>query len=211
MQEHETAIARIKQLESQLNPHFLFNTMENVRFMIRLDPKVADKMIVGLSNLLRYSIKDDNTKSVTLGVEIEHTRDYLTLLHYRFGERFYYEINVQDQLENALIPRLLFQPIVENSVVHGLEGKEEIHVAISVSRADQVLLIDINDDGAGMSDETLDQLRSSLQSNEYETYHIGICNVHQRIRLLYGDSYGLHINSELGKGTSIQIRLPYIL
>jgi len=206
-QAQESKFFRVKQLESQFNPHFLFNSLENVRFMIRMDPQVADEMIICLSHLLRYNMKS-NSELVTLQEEMEYTREYLNVLSYRFGSRFQYNLDYPKELGNVMIPPLLFQPIVENSAKYGFLRRDAISVQVSTVATDSLLSIEISDNGAGMTEERLRQVREELLSMAIRVDHIGICNVHQRIQLICGTDYGLEIESEYGHGTTVRFRLP---
>lgn len=208
MQAQETSLARIKQLESQLNPHFLFNTLESIRFMICFDRKAANEMILCLSRMLRYSIRN-NPHYVTLQEEMENTEDYLKILSYRFGEKFMCHILLPMEHKGVRIPPLLFQPLIENSVKHGFKNQEKLCVDIRTYIVQQQLLIEVHDDGVGMSDERLHEVKAELRNRKNPDNHIGIYNVHQRIQLMYGEGYGLQIESIQGSGTTVKLRLPF--
>lgn len=206
-QGQETVLARIKQMESQFHPHFLFNSLESIRFMIRLDPQGADQMIICLSRLLRYSIKND-TENVPLAEEMAYTQDYLQMLLYRFAQRFQCNIDLPDALRFKLVPPLLLQPIIENAVKYGMDGRDRMHMDISAYTVEQILYIEICDDGVGMLQEQLRAVRLSLERAPKEATNIGLYNVHQRIRLMYGEPYGLEIDSVYGEGTRVRLCLP---
>lgn len=206
-QAQDAVLSRIKQLESQFNPHFLFNSLENVRFMMRSNPQAADEMIICLSRLMRYSIS--NSELVTLCEEMEYTSDYLKILNYRFANRFKCSLDCPEELGDITIPPLVLQPIIENSVKHGMQGRNEICVQITVFLKDGQLYIEISDDGAGMSEKRLYQVREELMSSKTDIDHIGIRNVHQRIQLIYGAEYGLTIESMYDRGTTVRFNLPF--
>src|SRR5699024_7582755 len=121
--------AKIKQLEAQFNPHFLYNSLETIKYLIDLDPKQATRMILNLNHLLRYSI-DVTKHEVTLEEDIENVKKFLEIIKTRLDERFAYEINISEEVQKTKIPRLLIQPLIENSVKHGFQVKEDLNIAI---------------------------------------------------------------------------------
>ncbi len=207
IQVRETTLSQIKQLESQFNPHFLFNTLENVRFMVRMNPLVADKMIVCLSNLLRYSIQNNND-AVTVRDDVNYTQNYLTILTYRFGDRFHYKLNIQKETEECIIPRLIFQPLIENAVKYGFGDRENLTVQIKARFLGDDLIIIIYDDGVGIQPKLLAKINKNLRNTSNKTNHIGLHNVNRRITLMYGEEYGLEVKSQQGAGTVVRLRLP---
>ena len=203
----QTILSEIKQLESQFNPHFLFNTLENIKFMSKMDPDTANKMIVSLSTLLRYSINSD-IKASTLAEDIEYTENYLLIQKYRFGNRFNFVISTQPETEECIIPKLIIQPIIENAIKYGFEEKDCLTVRIKSSMMGETLVLAIFDDGDGMEPEQLLAINNILNSKTNESNHIGLFNVHRRIQLMYGSDYGIDINSQKGEGTAVRITLP---
>ena len=203
----QTILSEIKQLESQFNPHFLFNTLENIKFMSKMDPDTANKMIVSLSTLLRYSINSD-IKDSTLAEDIEYTENYLLIQKYRFGSRFNFIISTQAETEDCIIPKLIIQPIIENAIKYGFEEKDCLTVRIKSSIMGETLVLAIFDDGDGMEPEQLLAINNILNSKTNESNHIGLFNVHRRIQLMYGSNYGIDINSQKGEGTAVRITLP---
>ncbi len=200
-------LAEVKQLESQFNPHFLYNTLETIRCMVKLSPQQVDRIIVNLSALLRYSI-DNAIKTVTLGEDLEHTKNYLEILKYRFNQKFDYEIHIEEEALDCIVPKLLIQPIIENAVKHGFEGKDHLTVRIKARFFGEQLIIVIYDDGVGMSEDKVDRIRAMLKDDANDTVNIGLYNVNRRIRLMYGKAYGLDIMSEKCAGTTIRISIP---
>ncbi|HHW57053.1 MAG TPA: histidine kinase [Clostridia bacterium] len=200
-------ISEIKQLESQFNPHFLFNTLEIIKYMIKIDPITANKILVCLSSLLRYSI-NNNTNKITLIDDIKYTQNYLLILKYRFGERFNYSINIEKEVESCTVPKLIVQPIIENAIEHGFEGKNYLNVEINATFALNKLIITIRDDGAGIDENQLEKIRLMLSSGKNSSSHFGIFNVHRRIQLMYGKNYGIEIYSKKDEGTTVNIILP---
>ncbi len=203
----QTILSEIKQLESQFNPHFLFNTLENIRFMSKMNPDTANKMIVSLSTLLRYSINSD-IKASTLLEDIEYTENYLLIQKYRFGERFNFIINTQPETDNCIIPKLIIQPIIENAIKYGFENKDCLTVRIKSSIMGENLVLVIFDDGNGMESEQLNAINEILNNETNESNHIGLFNVHRRIQLMFGNCYGIDLNSQKGEGTAVRITLP---
>ncbi len=223
-------ISELKQLEMQFNPHFLYNTLATVRYLVKLDPDGAVRTVVSLAELLRYSLNSKNSY-VELGEDLKYIENYLTILETRFGSKFSFEINVSDECKNAVIPKLIVQPVIENAVKYGFEGVSSMHIAVSAQKivadgaawrsetapdsstdgtsGENKLLLTITDTGSGMDSETLTQVKSLLSTPENATNHIGLFNVQRRIKLLYGEEYGLTVESEAGRGTVVRISLPY--
>lgn len=211
LQAQETAVSRVRQLEAQFNPHFLFNTLENVRFMVRLDPKAADMMILCLSRLLRYSIKS-SAQDVTLQEDISYVYNYLSILKYRFGERLTYRIDVPEELENCRLPKLIVQPILENAIIHGMEERERLHVHVQVSVRDGMLCICIRDNGPGIRPDKYAQIMEKMNAEHIHVgEHMGMLNVHYRLRLIYGGRSGLEIDTHQDEGTEVRLILPLVI
>lgn len=203
----ENTIATIQTLESQFNPHFLFNTLESVRYMIRADSKTAEKMIVNLSRLLRYSVQKGE-KMVILGEEIEFADKYLQIMLCRYGEKLKYSIEVDEWLYEVEVPRMIAQPIVENSIKYGYGERKTLRIHIFSRIREQGIELLIEDDGRGIEEKLLNEIRENLQCNHNYSGHIGIHNVHRRLQLLYGEEYGVTIESVVGKGTTVKLYIP---
>ncbi len=203
----QKAAAEVRQLESQFNPHFLFNTLETIKYMISLDPKAALKMITSLSALLRYSI-GNHRAAVPLSEDLSYTQNYLLIQKYRFGERFEYDVALDPETADCLVPKLVIQPFIENALKYGFGARTVLTVRIRASLLDGSLVVVIYDDGPGMEPRQLDEIRRMLGEEHNETEHIGLYNVHRRIRLMYGEPYGLVVQSEPGSGTVIRIVMP---
>ncbi|QNL97001.1 sensor histidine kinase [Treponema sp. Marseille-Q4132] len=204
---HERYVAEIKQLEMQFNPHFLYNTLENIKFLIKLDPDKAQKTILRLSDLLRYSI-DNDASTAAIGEDIRRIEHYLYILKLRFGKKFAYEIDVPDEVQNCVVPKLIIQPLIDNSVKHGFGDKERMKVSIGAHTVGKKLHIVVSDDGAGMDESELKAIRKLIRAQSNKTNHIGLYNVERRIELLYGRGYGMTIDSVAGAGTTVRISLP---
>lgn len=204
----ENAQAAVQILESQFNPHFLFNTLESIRYMIKFGPDDAEKMLVSLSRMLRYSIQNGRDV-VTVKDEVDFISRYLQIMLYRYGSRLKYSIDLEKESENASIPRMALQPIVENAIRHGFgEERECLEIKIRTEMKDHMISIVIEDDGVGIPGELLEKLAANLRHNQNTTDHIGIYNVHRRLRLIYGNGYGVTIESEAEKGTAVTLRIP---
>ena len=156
MQENEekaraSVISELRQLESQFNPHFLFNTLENIKFMTKLEPDAAVRMITALSALLRYSI-DNRVQRVMLAEDIRHLGSYIEIQRQRFGARLIYRQEIAEEAMHCLVPKLLLQPIVENAIHYGANAEGKIHIFTRVAIADGQLHIVIEDAGTGMAE-----------------------------------------------------------
>lgn len=204
----ENMLATVQILESQFNPHFLFNTLESIRYMIKFGPGEAEKMLVSLSRMLRYSIQNGKDV-VTVKEEMDFISRYLQVMLYRYGDRLKYSIDLEEGSRGASIPRMILQPIVENSIKYGFgEDRDCLEIRISTRIQEGVLSVIISDDGVGIRPKLLEELRANLDQGQNQTDHIGIYNVHKRIRLVYGSRYGVDIDSIMEKGTVVTLRVP---
>ena len=204
----ENLLATVQILESQFNPHFLFNTLESIRDMIKFGPGEAEKMLVSLSRMLRYSIQNGKDV-VTVKEEMDFISRYLQVMLYRYGDRLRYSIDLEEGSRGASIPRMTLQPIVENSIKYGFgEDRDCLEIRISTRIQKGVLSVIIADDGVGIRPELLEELKANLDQGQNQTDHIGIYNVHKRIRLVYGSRYGVGIDSKIEEGTVVTLRVP---
>ena len=192
--------ARMDALTSQINPHFLFNTLNTVSSLIRFDPDMARGVVLKLSNILRRLLRKHDT-FVPLREELEFIDDYLDIEVIRFGrDKLQIFKDIDGATLDAFVPSMLLQPIIENAIKHGLAPRlegGEIH--LRTRHRDGRLTIEINDNGMGMSPERLREVYGG---------GIGISNVHERLRLLYGDQFEMDIRSQPGEGTQIRIEIP---
>lgn len=201
--------ADMRALQNQINPHFIYNTLESIRMLAEGsdDPRVP-KLTYLLGMQMRYGIVRSE-ESVTIRQELDHTRNYLDMLQIRFPDKFSLEIEVPDSLLPLPVIKLLFQPIVENAVFHGLEAKEGPGMIRITGRAegDQAVFC-VEDDGVGMDKHTLHALNDSLtRGTDGERLGIGLSNVNERLRLEYGSPFGLRVESEAGRGTRVILRI----
>jgi len=192
--------ARMDALTSQINPHFLFNTLNTVSSLIRFDPDMARGVVLKLSNILRRLLRKHET-FVPLREELAFIDDYMDIEVIRFGRdklQFFKEID--EASLDAFVPSMLLQPIVENAIKHGLAPRlEGGQIHLRTQRQDGRLRIEIDDNGMGMPPERLAEVYGG---------GIGISNVHERLRLLYGDQFAMDIRSQEGTGTQIRIEIP---
>ena len=201
--------AEFKMLASQINPHFLYNTLETIRMRARRGRQYDIEEIVSLLAKIMRSTLQAGPREVTIKAETELVEHYLKIQQYRFEERIQYHIYVEKGLEQLSILPLIIQPIVENSIIHGLECKIGVGtIDIYVGCRERNTVITITDDGVGMSEEKLNELRNRLNSYSENGRHIGVRNVHQRVKLKYGDACGVKIDSTEGCGTRVEILLP---
>ncbi|NQX59972.1 cache domain-containing sensor histidine kinase [Paenibacillus qinlingensis] len=200
---------KLKMLASQINPHFLFNTLETIRMKahIRRELEIAHVVML-LGKLMRKNLEFGNDK-IPLAEELENVNGYLAIQKFRYGDRLNFHMDVHEGAMSFKIFPLILQPLVENAVIHGLECKEDPGtIRIHVNFVDWQLEISVVDDGIGMEPEQLDHVVHTLnEPEEGSQTHIGLRNVHQRIRLSDGEEYGLGIESVSGKGTRVTLRL----
>ncbi|AAL94426.1 sensor histidine kinase [Fusobacterium nucleatum subsp. nucleatum ATCC 25586] len=190
--------SELKALQSQINPHFLFNVLNTMTSLIRTNPEKAREVTIDLSNYLRYNL-DNNVKSVELIKELNQIDNYIKIEKARFGDKLNIVYDVDESLYNFQIPSLIIQPLVENSIKHGiLKKRENGCVKVIVKKIDKDIEVIIEDDGVGIEQTVIDNLDKQIQEN------IGLKNVHQRLKLLYGE--GLNIK-KLEQGTRINFRI----
>lgn len=208
--------SQMKALEARINSHFLFNTLESINSMAELaEQKQISTMALSLGHMFRYAIKTES-ELVTIRDELNHVLDYITIQRIRCDNQFEFLHNIPEELYGQKILKLIFQPIVENSLAHGLEyGNSGDRIMLSVSIEENMLLITIADNGKGISAEHMETLQQLLheEATFTELGHrkkesIGLKNIQSRIELYYGKGYGLTIDSKEGNGTQIEIRVP---
>lgn len=196
-------------IQQQMNPHFLFNTLSVIQIKAMLcGDKSIYQMLTSLSGLLRASLYSGQNTMSTLQEEVKYVEFYLFLQQQRYEQRLSYQIILEDGLKDIAIPRLTIEPIVENSVVHGMEGiDDKLTVSVTVKRQDADVWITVADNGGGFDTAGLN-LERSEPTPDSTREKIGLRNTNCRLKLMYGDEYGLHIESLAGKGTVVLIHIP---
>lgn len=209
-------------LQNQINPHFLYNTLESIRseaMEAGMDSVVC--MTEALAHFFRYTISNMENM-VTLEEELDNINTYFLIQKYRFEERIgltiEYDQEEHDLLNHCLLPKLTLQPVVENSIIHGIERKMGFSTVRIVLRCtEKRLIIQVSDDGIGMQPEALDDLNRKLNQSLFESLHnkkkkggIALVNVNNRIHLIFGEEYGMTVYSTPGVGTDVMIELPLV-
>jgi len=213
-----TLDSQMKSLEAQINSHFLYNTLESINSIAELEEiESISTMALALGNMFRYSIK---TKSelVTIREELSHVNDYTVIQRIRFDDRFHLDINISPHMYDLKVLKLIIQPIVENALYHGLGYcKNGDRIVINGSVSNQLIVLEIIDNGKGMETKEVNLLQMNLSKEAHFTElgqrnkeSIGLKNIHTRIALYYGQGYGLSISSKKDEGTRIQIKIPLI-
>ena len=194
-------------LQAQINPHFLYNTMDTIIWLIEAErPQAAVEMVSNLSDFFRHSLSRGED-IITMGEEERHVRSYLQIQQVRYKDILDYTIQIDPALGSARVPKLTLQPLVENALYHGIKLKRGKGCIYITSRAEGTdILIQITDDGAGMSEERLAELNRALGTGERVGF--GLVTVHERLWLLFGPPYGLTLSSRQGVGTTVTVRIP---
>lgn len=201
-------LAKYQMLQSQINPHFLYNTLDTIRMMAVLkDQEEISEALISLSKLFRYCIRQGD-RLVTIREELQQAKNYLLLQSLRYQDRLQVVYEVDEQVVDRMMPKVLLQPLLENVFAHGLQEKEgPCQITISVRQADMGTKISVEDNGCGIEETVLDEIRSHLRDGGGES--IGLTNVNERIKLYFGSAEGLQIESTLGKGTTVSFIIPY--
>lgn len=209
VEQEELRKSEMNVLQAQINPHFLYNTLESILWMSeRGNNEGASEMVAALGKLLRISLSKGND-FISLRQELAHAESYLTIQQIRYKNQFQYSIEADDTILNCLTVKIIFQPFLENALYHGIERMvDEGNIAIKIFDKQDKILIQIIDDGIGILPETLKEIEAGKNS---EKVGIGIRNVHQRIQIYFGKSFGVEITSEMDEGTIINIWLPKIV
>lgn len=204
LQEQDTLLmeARVDALANQINPHFLFNTLTSISSLIRSQPETARTLILKLSTMLRRMLRTQE-HFVTLREELKSIDEYLDIESIRFGPTLVIEKEISEDSLDLVVPNMILQPLIENSIKHGIEKKVGGGRIVIRSQWDNNRgIIEIIDNGAGMSDTDLSRTRES---------GIGLRNVDERLRVIYGENYHLQLESVLGKGTCARITIPELI
>lgn len=204
--------AQIYALQYQINPHFIFNTLEAVKWLIVAiepdDNNTASRTITQLSNIFQYSLNMSNYME-TMEAEINNTKNYISVLQLRYTDKFRVEWQVAPEAYQHKIVKLSLQPLIENAVYHGLKNKKDGLITISISEtAEGRLLLCVQDNGVGMSSEAVDALQATLDSDDvFAAVNVGLSNLNRRIKLMCGDEFGVNLSSA-GGGFTVTVLLP---
>ena len=198
--------ARLDALQRQINPHFLFNTLNSITSLVRSQPELAREMIVKLANILRVLLKDREA-FVPFEEELAFTDDYLSIEQVRFGEKLRVVKEIAEETLGVVVPAMLLQPLIENSIKHGLEPRIEGGTVTLRSRITQdgKLLVEVEDDGVGMGPE-----RAVAGEIRRSGTGIGMKNVRERMQVLYGEGAEVTMESRPGRGTKVVLRMPVV-
>ncbi|MGD6903254.1 cache domain-containing sensor histidine kinase [Bacillus infantis] len=203
--------AQLRALRAQINPHFLYNTLDAINWMAQFDKTdEVSKMTIALSRLLKTSISN-NKEFIRLEEEAKYIDDYMTIQKIRFQDKIHYSMQIDEAAKKCLVPKLILQPIVENAMIHGLEKKlENGYLLIKGYVKNDLLHIQIIDNGVGMDERTMSSLLKGVYVNRDENKGTGngILNVQNRIKLLFGREYGLKIDSNENVGSVFELTLP---
>ena len=208
--------AEFELLQAQINPHFLYNTLDSIRSeALKNDQTVIAEMVERLSKFFRYCISNHDSL-VSLAEELRHVDDYFYIQRFRFGERFSLQTVLEEPgIRDYYVPRMILQPIIENSIFHGLELKPEHgEITIEAGKTEQKLYILISDNGAGMPRKKLDELNEQLRTGKLpdntRRHGIAVLNVNNRIKLCFGEEYGMRMHSVEGCGCQTEIVMPLV-
>jgi two-component system sensor histidine kinase YesM len=201
--------AEIKSLQDQINPHFLYNTLDMINWKARMSGnEEISEMIEALSGIMEINIDRRKQPFLTIEEEMKYLEHYIFLIHKRFGEKFIFEKAIDLDTYKLKIPRLILQPLVENAITHGIEPVGRGTVYLAVKKQEEKLVVTIQDDGQGIEEEVLKELHRAMADTEKAAGKVGMINVQRRINLLYGEGYGITLVSSAGKGTLITVILP---
>lgn len=199
--------AEIRALQAQINPHFLYNTLDSINWMlIERDEQDISDVVISLGEILRYAVGGQN-HLVPLGSEARYIESYLFIQKNRLEDRLNYQWELAEDTLDVLVPRLIMQPIVENAVIHGIEPLKKGGVILMKAWIEkEMLLIRVTDNGRGMNQEELEALREKISGTD-EIENIGMRNIQRRMELTYGQEQAMEIESVQGEGTTITLRM----
>jgi len=210
--------AELYALQSQINPHFMYNTLETINMAVEDGrSEMVVEMVTLLGRMLRFSVSNKN-KFVTIADEVQHISNYLTIQKYRFNDRLLFEIDKKTDIEHYYTPKFILQPVIENAIKYGLETRKALDIRLSISRefgarsGVEDIVFRIWDNGPGIDHERLEKLERSLRSETlaHKDSGFGLSNVNARIMIMLGQQYGVQLHSIYGKGTEVIIRIPVI-
>ncbi len=209
--------AELYALQSQINPHFMYNTLQTINMAVEDgESETVVEMVTLLGRMLRYSLSNKE-RLVPISQEVDHIQDYLKIQKYRFEERLTYSVNTELDSGSYFTPKFILQPLVENSIKYGLEKRKGLNIEINVKQilnkyGNQDILFTVRDNGPGINEEKLAELNSKLKSDPMGKREsgFGILNVHARVMMMFGDHYELQVHSSLEEGTEVTIQTPAI-
>mgnify|MGYP000927466263 FL=1 len=205
--------AQLIALQSQINPHFLYNTLDSIHMMAEINQDFeVSKMVTTLAKLLRYSIKS-GSDFVKVCDEVEHVRNYVAIQQVRYENTFKFFTEISEDIDQYLILKLVLQPLVENCIYHGLKYKKDnSFILISAEKANDLITVKVIDNGKGMTEERLSYVRRILDNHDRSMTQesIGISNVNNRIKTYFGEKFGLEIYSSLDVGTEVRLLIPAV-
>jgi two-component system sensor histidine kinase YesM len=195
-------------LQAQINPHFLYNTLESINWLAKVNKQAQiSNMVESLGFLLRNSI-NMKEEILTLGEEIEVVKSYVTIQKYRFDERLAFGLEIPESLLKRRLPKLTLQPLLENAIHYALEPSiGTSSIIVSAELTEEGFFLTVADDGPGMPEDMLDKLRNGERRAKGKG--IGLLNIDERIKIAFGDAYGIRIDSAPGRGTRVILTLPY--
>lgn len=206
--EIEQKNAEMNALQSQINPHFLYNTLESIRMKAILnDDKEVGKMLYNLAVIFRSQVKESNI--ITIAKELYYCKKYLEVFEFRFADKFRFDIDCREEYMERPIMKFIVQPLVENYFVHGIRLKEEDnYLLIRVWEEEEAMVVSVEDNGKGMTGEEIREKNLELKEDDNGTGSIGLLNVHRRLKRAYGDKYGVYIEENQDRGLKVIIRFP---
>lgn len=196
---------RIRMMQSQLNPHFLYNTLDSMRWLgvAHHAPKITS-LATDLATILRMSISGE--EFVSLQTELELVERYIEIQSIRFEDRFTCEIAVEERFQRCMVPKLMLQPLVENAILHGVAQQSDGYIKVWAEQQDKDLCVHVSDNGCGMPPDTVARINRIAAPTPGK--HLGLYNVDTILRLHYGAAYGIHVTSTMGGGSCVSVRLP---
>ena len=199
-------------LQTQINPHFLYNTLETINWMaynMSNSENPVSKSLINLASFFRNTLTSGYF--VSIENEIKYTKEYVNILALRYGDLFDIEWDIDESILSYTIIKICLQPIIENAVYHGIKQKNDKGlIKIKGLCDDNNIILIVSDDGVGIEKDALDELNKTLSETSFtnEKSHIGLSNVNQRIKIIFGDSYGIHVESTVGVGTDVYVTIP---